>query len=268
MPGGGNVVVLEHLLTSTAKFHDRTINKYYSYYLHLNSTAALSEGDAVSKGAEIGTMGQTGETSFTHLHFETRLVGYCSYQFQFANNRQPSATSSCNTGFDPHVHPYLFVGGLADGPKYLYEVQPMEGFEYAVRYQATRGHLDMDVIRTSLGEVHIGTRQNVNINTLESLDDLHNITSWMALRPGYFVSTTGDVYTYELHFRSTPTFVEVYDIHGDGIRADLATSTTTSTTTATAAELDPENSSTNQPVSFANHGRCLAAALVGMSLTL
>ena len=102
----------------------------------------------------------------------------------------------------------------------------------------------------------------------ESLDDLHNITSWMALRPGYFVSTTGDVYTYELHFRSTPTFVEVYDIHGDGIRADLATSTTTSTTTATAAELDPENSSTNQPVSFANHGRCLAAALVGMSLTL
>ena len=44
-----------------------------------------------------------------------------------------------------------------------------------VRYQATRGHLDMDVIRTSLGEVHIGTRQNVNINTLESWGGSGNI---------------------------------------------------------------------------------------------
>ena len=159
--GGGEGLPIEFRVWSLdlcVALKDRTINKYYSYYLHLNSTAALSEGDAVSKGAEIGTMGQTGETSFTHLHFETRLVGcqlgpwdnifrlvskvsyyvrihkpeprqvlqkgsglrvsrvsranlgYCSYQFQFANNRQPSATSSCNTGFDPHVHPYLFLG--------------------------------------------------------------------------------------------------------------------------------------------------------------
>ena len=47
------------------------------------------------KGTEIGTMGQTGETSFTHLHFETRLVGYCSYQFQYANNRQASPMLGC-----------------------------------------------------------------------------------------------------------------------------------------------------------------------------
>ena len=39
---------------------DRVINKYYSYYLHLNSIASLSEGDVVSKGTAIGTMGQTG----------------------------------------------------------------------------------------------------------------------------------------------------------------------------------------------------------------
>lgn len=265
MPGGGNVLVLEHALSSTAKFHDRVINKYYSYYLHLNSIAALSEGDVVSKGTEIGTMGQTGETSFTHLHFETHLVGYCSYQFQFANNRQASPTSSCNTGFDPHVHPYLFVGGVASGPKYLYEVEPMEGFEYAVRYNATRGHMDMDVIRTSLGDVHIGTRHNVNINTIEALDDLHNITPWMALRPGYFVSTTEDTYAYELHFRSAPSFVEVYDIYGNGIRASMTAdpgSQTSSATTEAANEAAEGTASAGE----ARRGGWLALfVLVGLS---
>ena len=72
--------------------------RYYSYYLHLNSIAALSEGDVVSKGTEIGTMGQTGDTSFTHLHFETRLVGYCSYQFLASAVQHMSIDLDCPWG--------------------------------------------------------------------------------------------------------------------------------------------------------------------------
>ena len=40
-------------------------------------------------------------------------------------------------------------------------MQPMEGYKYAVRYNATRGHMDMDVIRTSMGDVRVGTRQHL-----------------------------------------------------------------------------------------------------------
>ena len=141
----------------------------------------------------------------------------------------------------------------------------MEGFEYAVRYNATRGHMDMDVIRTSLGDVHIGTRHNVNINTIEALDDLHNITPWMALRPGYLVSTTEDTYTYELHFRSAPTFVEVYDIYGNGIRASMTAdpgSQTSSTTTEAANEAAEGTASAGE----ARRGGWLALfVLVGLS---
>eukprot|EP00939_MAST-03C_sp_MAST-3C-sp1_P000042 g42.t1 len=221
MPGGGNVVVIEHDLSFfNATFHDRQVEKWFSYYMHLNAMKAnIAAGDPVTMGEEIGTMGQTGTTSFTHLHFEARLNGYCSLQYQVANDRTPSPTSFCATGYDPHVHPFVFVGGNRTGPKSMWEVEAFPGYDFAVRYNTTRGHLDFNAVRSNFGTVAMDTRRGIeNIETLQALDNLTAITTYMSLRPGYFVSTTGDEIDYEFHFRDRPTFVEVLDIYGHGIR--------------------------------------------------
>jgi len=223
--GGGNVVVLKHSLSPPAgtTFHDRAVTQVFSYYMHLDTIdAAMVEDAEVTAGQVVGTMGQSGDTKFTHLHFETRLQGYCSLQWQVKNNREPNPSSSCNTGFDPHVHPYLFVGGARGGSRTLVRVEPLdESYAYAVRYCGNRSALDMDGVRTDFGTVMFNTREGMNADTMESLDNLAQITSWMNLRPLDFVSASTEA-CYELHFPTRPSFVEVRDIYGETITAQTA----------------------------------------------
>lgn len=227
MSGGGNVVVLEHAVSGHDwAFHDRTISKYYSYYLHMDTIDASVVVDAsVANGAVIGTMGQSGDTQFTHLHFEIRLEGYCSVQYQIERtDRETSPTSSCYTGFDPHVHPFLFIGtvnpppGAASGTKTLQEIVPLDGYVFAVRYNTTRrGHLDFDALETDVASFVINTRENIQTATLELMDDLPRITPNVALLPGRFTSTSEEVF-YDFQFQVQPAYVEVRDIYGRGLR--------------------------------------------------
>eukprot|EP00658_Telonema_sp_P-2_P051495 TRINITY_DN39562_c0_g1_i1.p1 TRINITY_DN39562_c0_g1~~TRINITY_DN39562_c0_g1_i1.p1 ORF type:complete len:151 (+),score=24.28 TRINITY_DN39562_c0_g1_i1:193-645(+) len=79
------------------------VGKYYSVYLHcLNYTVVADE--VVTSGMQVATMGQTGDTIFTHLHFEIRVGSRCSYQYQLAN-----PGSSCAVGYVPHVHPFTIL---------------------------------------------------------------------------------------------------------------------------------------------------------------
>jgi len=94
----------------------------------------------------------------------------------------------------------------------------MPGFAFAVKYNTTRGHLDFNVINTDFGTVAMDTREGIDAQTMESLHNLSSITSYMALRPGYFISSTGNSIHYELHFRSAPSYIEVLDIYGCGLR--------------------------------------------------
>ena len=279
---GGTTTIIEHQLhnPTAAMFHDRPINKVFAYYNHLQ-TRSTSIGQAVQKGQVIGTMGQTGTTTFTHLHFTTRLVGYCTLQYQalqskkcpnmsqqvptfslfllqgnlfgvflseipeVENSRVPTASSQCATGFDPAVHPYLFVGAEARvGLKELYEISPKNSsFNFAVRYNTTRGHLDLDVIESNFGKVSFNTREGVwGKNTIQGLDDLDNITNWMALNPGIFSSTSDGIF-YDMHFYTQPTYLEVLDIYGEGMRWDETTATTSISRSQQASTSEVTNAS-------------------------
>lgn len=61
--GAGNLIVLEHGGT------------FQTYYAHL-SEVYVSCGQVVGPGSVIGAVGQTGQSTFPHLHFEVRYAGF------------------------------------------------------------------------------------------------------------------------------------------------------------------------------------------------
>jgi len=97
-PNGGNVVILRHSFDQPYPFHDMDFTTYYSLYLHLDEifvdTATLGGPyDPVAKGVVIGTLWQTGDTVFDHLHFEIRIGTTCSREFQVANPQSSCAST-------------------------------------------------------------------------------------------------------------------------------------------------------------------------------
>lgn len=115
---GGNIVILEHNISDLGggamTYQGKSVTKFYTWYLHLwdDETAAngsstddlvsgYTKGDAISRGTQIGVMGQSGSTTNTHLHFEVRIGTNNSLQYQTDN---PGSTQ---WGFDPHLNPML-----------------------------------------------------------------------------------------------------------------------------------------------------------------
>jgi hypothetical protein len=205
-PSGGNVLVVEHAMSSR-RFHDQLVDRFYAVYLHAQ-TLDVAAGDAVVKGQRVGTMGMTGDTDFVHLHFETRVEAVCSLEYQHAHR-----SSECGNGYDPHVHPYLFVGG--DNRNQITVEEIASSAEYAVRYVATRGDLDLDVIATDLGTIGFNEREGIDATSIARLDRFDY--GFMRLIPLEFASGSETV-AFELRFAKRPAFLELRDIYGWGIR--------------------------------------------------
>ncbi len=68
--GYGNNVMIDHG------------NGYVTLYAHLNSIF-VRQGESVSKGQQIGTVGNTGNSTGSHLHFEVRYQGAARNPFSY-----------------------------------------------------------------------------------------------------------------------------------------------------------------------------------------
>ncbi|MCH8883668.1 MAG: M23 family metallopeptidase [SAR324 cluster bacterium] len=210
-PDGGNTLIVRHGLAAPFEWQGATIDRIYAVYLHLQSFLVALD-DPVIAGAQIATMGATGSTPFVHLHFEIRMQTACSLEFQLAN----PASSCAQWGFDPHVHPYAFVGGENTDTAIASTEQP--GSPFVVTYQATRGDLDLNELRTNRGTIAFNRRAGIDAGTTATLDDFDY--GWVTIVPDVFLSTS-DTIAYEFRFPAKPNWVELTDIHGWGLSVNF-----------------------------------------------
>ncbi|MEJ7599045.1 MAG: M23 family metallopeptidase [Kofleriaceae bacterium] len=206
-PNAGNVIVVQHALPPGQQFHGKPATRVYAVYLHLDSIE-VAANQVVTRGQQIGRMGMTGDTEFVHLHFETRVETVCSLPFQLAN-----PTLACVTGFDPHVHPFVFVGGRNEDAIRVEEIPSPLAF--GIRYAATRGDLDLDRIDWTGGSLGFNHRHGIDASTTPALDNFNYGAA--KLSPDEFLSTSAEL-AIEIHFVERPQFLELRDIFGTGVR--------------------------------------------------
>ncbi|MCZ6534340.1 MAG: M23 family metallopeptidase [SAR324 cluster bacterium] len=209
-PNGGNTLIIRHEVVTPFNFHGKAIGKIYSLYLHLDKIL-VEAGEQVCKGQHVAAMGQSGSTRFTHLHFEIRLGTTCSLEYQRQHSRKVCAAY----GFDPHVHPLLFIDGPHQG-RIAISHQP--GPPYVVTYSASRADLHLNEIATDKGLLNFNTREGIDATSTAAMDDFD--FGWVCLRPERF-SGRNKLLVYRLEFSEPPAFVQFTDIFGDGLRREF-----------------------------------------------
>ncbi|MEQ9695217.1 peptidoglycan DD-metalloendopeptidase family protein, partial [Shimia sp. SDUM112013] len=71
--GYGNYVILRHDFAEPTLINGQSVTHVHSLYAHLDTVEALTLGQEISIGQQIGTMGTTGNSQYAHLHFEITL---------------------------------------------------------------------------------------------------------------------------------------------------------------------------------------------------
>jgi hypothetical protein len=194
-PNGGNVVVIQHAMPE-AIFHGISVATFYAVYMHTRAISVRT-GDAVVTGQQVAAMGMSGNAETVHLHFETRVGTECSQ------------LSSCGDAYDPHVHPFLFVASPDDD---VIEVQPLSGDGFGVRLIESRSDLDFDVIESDLGTLGFDERRGIDVTRLDDFD-----YGLVRVVPQPF-NLESSARVFDLFFDERPSWLELRDIHGNGIR--------------------------------------------------
>ncbi len=171
----------------------------------------MGQGEPVRRGQHVAAMGASGSTRFNHLHFEVRLATTCSLEYQ---RRHPGRAAAA-FGFDPHVHPFLFVPGARSGRTYLTH-EP--GSPFVVSFHGSRGDLNLDGVRSDRGAVAFNERLGIDAGATRALDDLDY--GWMRLQPQRFSGRNMEI-VYRCEFPEPPAFVEFSDIFGNVLRRDF-----------------------------------------------
>jgi murein DD-endopeptidase MepM/ murein hydrolase activator NlpD len=109
---GGLTVIIKHTLPISARYNEKTIKYFYTYYMHLssipNEIQNAAKGTYIPAGSVIGYVGHSGTTT-DHLNLELRMGTPYSLEWQTANK-----TSSYNMGFDPHINPMILYRDVKD----------------------------------------------------------------------------------------------------------------------------------------------------------
>ncbi|NLA24246.1 MAG: M23 family metallopeptidase [Bacteroidales bacterium] len=79
--GYGNLVVIDH-----------GIGGFTSWYAHLN-TIEVKKGQKIKRGERLGTVGNTGQSTSPHLHFEIRIEGNSTDPLKYLINISPEQYS-------------------------------------------------------------------------------------------------------------------------------------------------------------------------------
>lgn len=200
-PNGGNVVVIEHEFNKKLKIKGKKVSRYYSVYMHLDEILT-EDGDEINSGDVIGTMGSSGDTEFTHLHFETRMQTPCSLDAQLRGG-------SCTYyGFDPHVNPLMFLD-YDNSEKLKVEVVSKNPLHVRI----TSKELDFNYIKV----VSDGGVKEFNLNTRKGfeadLDD--NEIGDVEILPATY-STRSEKYQIDFIFKGFDDYksITVRDIRG------------------------------------------------------
>jgi murein DD-endopeptidase MepM/ murein hydrolase activator NlpD len=203
--GSGNHVYVEHLLETPFTWQGVEITRYYSFYQHLDSYI-VSEGDALERGALLGHSGDTG-TKAPHLHLEVRLQTHCSLHYRTEN---PDSTCGID-GFDPHINPLALSDSTKPGGL---SVSAVSLDPLVLKLSLGVDDLDLNRIESDLGTVDFNSREGLDARTLSALDDLDY--GWMRIEP---LELDESAAVYLLHFAQIPQWVEITDLHGQGMRA-------------------------------------------------
>ena len=219
-PDGGNVVVIEHSLSSTTKFNlnDQSFSKYYSIYSHLDDFKKDDMGGmlttgTITKGSRIGSVGSI-DANYAHLHLETRVGTTCSGESQL----KPQSSCFQTPAIDPSVHPFYFldyVNGIYNENN-NYDICVTKSSNLQVTFESSRDELDFNEIEVVYPE---GTKK-INFSTkagikLANVDE--NPYDSVEIIPSDFKSNT-EKYTIKFNFTNLTDFneINVRDIWGNG----------------------------------------------------
>jgi murein DD-endopeptidase MepM/ murein hydrolase activator NlpD len=219
-PNGGNVVIIRHIADVPIPIHGMTFTTYYSLYLHLDSISIplVPVGGPypkITKGTQVGYVGHSGTTEFSHLHFEIRVGTTCSLEYQINNPTASCAKTFGSTPKDPHVNPFMLLP--YDNNKNV-NAAVISTAPLTFRVYGDRNELDFNTLTVTSGSA---TKQ-IDLNNQTGIDPTNlnnNSYNGIVLLPAKFNTSSPD-YELDIQFTDWTTFTQVdaTDMWGNGVR--------------------------------------------------
>jgi Ca2+-binding RTX toxin-like protein len=130
--GFGNYVVLRHDLPEPTLINGQSVTQVHSLYAHLDTVSALSVGQQIGIGTQIGTLGMSGYADVAHLHLEITIGSVL-----------PTSDDGYNPGGAPSswVDPVAFIAQRLDASSPTEQLSEAEQRALDVRHAAMLANL-------------------------------------------------------------------------------------------------------------------------------